>query len=121
MDNCTSNITMFTAFKKFAVWEGRASRKEFWLWYLFVMIIVLIAQFIDSLVTGLPILTVGVWFVCFIPSFAVSCRRLHDTGKSSWWILIKLIPYIGSLIWLIFMLLDSTPGENKYGPNPKGR
>ena len=54
-----------------------------------------------------------------IPAFAVSVRRLHDTDRSGWWLLIELIPIIGGLVLLIFMVQDSQPGENQYGPNPK--
>jgi uncharacterized membrane protein YhaH (DUF805 family) len=54
-----------------------------------------------------------------IPSIAVTVRRLHDTGRTGWWILINLIPFLGTIILLIFMVLDSQPGTNRYGPNPK--
>jgi uncharacterized membrane protein YhaH (DUF805 family) len=54
-----------------------------------------------------------------IPSLAVTVRRLHDTGRTGWWILIGLIPVIGGIVLLIFMVLDSEPGANQYGPNPK--
>lgn len=57
--------------------------------------------------------------VVFIPSLALSVRRLHDTGKSGWWMLITLIPLVGPLIMLFFMVKDSQPGTNEYGPNPK--
>jgi uncharacterized membrane protein YhaH (DUF805 family) len=54
-----------------------------------------------------------------IPGIAVTVRRLHDSGRSGWWILIALIPLIGTIILLVFMVLDSQPGDNEYGPNPK--
>lgn len=57
--------------------------------------------------------------VVFVPSLALSVRRLHDTGKSGWWMLITLIPLVGPLIMLFFMVKDSQPGTNEYGPNPK--
>ena len=57
--------------------------------------------------------------VVFVPSLALSVRRLHDTGKSGWWMLISLIPLVGPLIVLFFMVKDSQPGTNEYGPNPK--
>ncbi|MFN3568205.1 MAG: DUF805 domain-containing protein [Caldimicrobium sp.] len=58
-------------------------------------------------------------FATLLPYLAVTVRRLHDVGKSGWWILISLVPFIG-LIWLLVLLCtDSQPGENKYGPNPK--
>lgn len=54
-----------------------------------------------------------------LPGLAVSVRRLHDTNRSGWWLLIDLIPFIGSLVLFLFMIQDSQPGENRYGPNPK--
>ena len=55
----------------------------------------------------------------FIPGFAVAVRRLHDTGKSGWWLLILLVPLLGVIVFLVFMVQDSQPGENQYGANPK--
>ncbi len=55
-----------------------------------------------------------------IPTLAVAVRRLHDTDRSGWWILISLVPLIGSIVLLVFYVMDSTPGQNRFGPNPKG-
>src|SRR5215204_5898732 len=55
-----------------------------------------------------------------IPTLAVTVRRLHDIDRSGWWILIGLVPLIGVIVLLVFALLDGTPGDNRYGPNPKG-
>ena len=57
--------------------------------------------------------------VHFIPSLAVTVRRLHDTGKSGWWLLIAFIPFIGAIVLLVFLVQDSHPGTNEWGPNPK--
>ena len=54
-----------------------------------------------------------------IPAFAVTFRRLHDTDRSAWWLLIGLVPIVGSIVLLIFFVMDSTPGDNRFGPNPK--
>lgn len=54
-----------------------------------------------------------------LPSIAVAVRRLHDTGRSGWWFLISFIPIFGSIVFLVFAVLDSEPGENRYGPNTK--
>lgn len=56
----------------------------------------------------------------FLPSLAVLARRLHDTSRSAWWILIGLIPLVGAIILIIFAVQDSTPGSNEFGPSPKG-
>ena len=62
----------------------------------------------------------GIYYLAvLIPSLAVGVRRLHDTDRSGWWLLLSLIPVIGWIVLIIFFVLDSTPGENQYGPNPK--
>jgi uncharacterized membrane protein YhaH (DUF805 family) len=111
--------------KKYAVFEGRARRKEYWFFYLINLVIIFVLILIDSLIgTFSPEAGIGLFsglyaLAVFIPSIAVIVRRLHDTGRSGWWILIALVPIIGSIVLLIFMLLDSEPGANQYGPNPK--
>ena len=111
--------------KKYAVFSGRARRKEYWMFFLFNLIITVVLILIDSLMgtfspqAGLGLLSGLYSLAVLIPSIAVTVRRLHDTGRSGWWILIGLIPIIGTIVLLIFMVLDSQPGENQYGPNPK--
>jgi len=118
----------------YANFNGRARRKEYWM-YTLILTVLLIAlmtimfsalSFSDE--TGIetgPIayLTVLLFFVFlvahFIPSLALTVRRLHDTGKSGWWYLIVFIPYLGNFVIFIFTLIDGDEGENKYGPNPK--
>ena len=117
--NGNPEITMFTAFLKYGSCKGRASRKEYWLWTLFFAIICVISSIIDAAIET-PVFTAITVLACFVPNLAVTVRRLQDTGKSGWCILLGLIPCVGGLILLIFMLLDSTPGTNEYGPNPKG-
>ena len=56
-----------------------------------------------------------------IPSLAVGFRRLHDTDRSAWWLLIAFIPFLGAIALLVFNLMDGTPGPNRFGPDPKGR
>ena len=111
---------------KYATFSGRARRSEYWWWYLFITIVGIIASIIDR-AAGLTYsdLTVGggwiatiTGIVFFIPTLAVSIRRLHDTSKSGWWILIGLIPLIGWLILLWFYVTDSD-ADNEYGPYPK--
>ena len=111
---------------RYATFSGRARRSEYWWWYLFITIVGIIASIIDR-AAGLTYsdLTVGggwiatiTGIVFFIPTLAVSIRRLHDTSKSGWWILIGLIPLIGWLILLWFYVTDSD-ADNEYGPYPK--
>jgi uncharacterized membrane protein YhaH (DUF805 family) len=68
---------------------------------------------------GLGLLSGLYALAMIVPSIAVTVRRLHDTDRSGWWYLLVLVPLIGGLVILVFMLLDSTPGSNRFGPNPK--
>ncbi|MCC6192867.1 MAG: DUF805 domain-containing protein, partial [Burkholderiales bacterium] len=105
--------------KKYAVFEGRARRKEYWMFILFNLIVAAILNTVDWMV-GTGGLLGGIYgLAVLIPGIAVTVRRLHDTGRSGWWILIVLVPLVGWIILLIFMVLDSHPGDNQYGPNPK--
>ena len=114
-----------TVMKKYATIQGRARRKEYWMFTLFQMIFFILAMALDNAL-GLTIGVLPYGYLYFlyalatiIPGFAVSIRRLHDTNRSGWWFLIALIPIIGAIWLLVLMCLDSTPGSNKYGPNPK--
>ena len=111
--------------KKYAVFSGRARRKEYWYFYLFNTIIEVALMLVDymigwySIEGGIGVLSAIYVLGIMIPGIAVSIRRLHDTGRSGWWLLIGLIPFIGAIVLLVFMVQDSKQGENKYGPNPK--
>lgn len=105
--------------KKYAVFSGRARRKEFWMFCLFNIIIAIVLGTVEGIV-GSPGILGGLYSLAvLIPGIAVSVRRLHDTDRSGWWLLIGFIPIIGALVLLVFMVLDGKPGENQYGPNPK--
>ena len=112
--------------QKYAVFDGRARRKECWMFILINVLVSLVLVAIDNLIgtfspqMGSVGLLQGLYSLAIlIPSLAVTVRRLHDTGRTGWWVLISLVPVIGGLILLIFMVLDSEPGTNEYGPNPK--
>jgi uncharacterized membrane protein YhaH (DUF805 family) len=115
----------FEVFRKFADFSGRARRKEYWMFVLFNLIISIVLTFADralGLVSrdGGTGLLGGIYtLVVLIPGIAVAVRRLHDTGRSGWWMLISLIPCIGGIVLLVFMVTDSDAGTNEYGPNPK--
>lgn len=107
--------------KKYAVFSGRSRRAEYWYFTLFNIIIVIILTIISAVVgDNYNILGILYGLAVLIPGIAVSVRRLHDVGKSGWMLLIALIPLVGPIWLLILMLSDSNPGNNKYGPNPKG-
>lgn len=106
--------------KNYVGFQGRARRKEYWMFFLFNFIIVLVLSVLQIILRiHYSILTDLYSLAVLLPSLAVSVRRLHDTGKSGWWILIGVIPIIGDIILLIFYCLDGDANENKYGPNPK--
>ncbi|MGM0834836.1 MAG: DUF805 domain-containing protein [Bacillota bacterium] len=105
--------------KNYVTFSGRARRKEYWMFALISALISLALTIVES-VSDLSQILTGIYSLfIFLPSLAVSIRRLHDTGKSGWWFLIVLIPIVGAIILLVFMCLDSEEGMNKYGPNPK--
>lgn len=112
--------------KQYADFNGRARRKEYWMFALFNMIFGGIAMGLDNIL-GIGFGEIGVYgplyilytLAVFIPGLAVVVRRLHDVGKSGWMMLIALIPLIGAIWLLVLMLTDSNFGENEYGVNPK--
>ena len=114
---------------KFADFNGRARRKEYWMWTLYCTIILLISMALDNLF-GLTFEFLGQdlgygWLylifgiIQFIPGLAVVVRRLHDVGKSGWYYLIILIPLVGFIWILILLCTDGVKEENKWGTNPK--
>lgn len=114
--------------KKYATFSGRARRKEYWMFVLWNFIIglvlnVLSSVFVKAGIAPLTLLLYGVTILYYlavvIPSLAVLVRRLHDTGRSGWWVLIGLVPIIGGIVLIIFAVMDGQPGDNAYGSNPK--
>jgi len=105
--------------RKYAVFDGRARRKEYWMFWLVNFVIEMILGMLDILLFSLGLLGAIYALFIFIPALAVTVRRLHDTDRSGWWILISLVPLVGWIFLLIFMIQDSTPGINRFGLNPK--
>lgn len=104
--------------KNYVGFSGRARRTEYWMFTLFSVIISLVLMLIEYLV-GLPQSLSSLYSLAvLLPSLGVSVRRLHDVGKSGWWLLLGLIPLIGAIILLVFFCQDSE-SDNNYGPNPK--
>ena len=110
--------------RKYAVFSGRARRKEYWFFVLFNAIFAIAAMILDNSL-GLAIEDVGYGpiyilyaLATIVPGLAVSVRRLHDIGKSGWYFLLALIPCVGGIILLVFDLMPGDPGENEYGPDP---
>ena len=110
---------MFTALQNYANFSGRARRQEFWMFVLLQLIAFFVAGFVDGML-GLPMVVTGiVGLGLLIPALSVTVRRLHDTDRSGWWILVSLVPFVGGLILFVFQVLEGTPGPNRFGPNPK--
>jgi len=113
------------ALKNYAVFSGRSRRKEYWYFVLFNAVVGLVLSGLDALLgtfsssANVGLLS-GIYALAIIPTLAVSVRRLHDIDRTGWWVLIHLVPVIGSVVLLVFAVLDSTPGENRFGSNPKG-
>lgn len=104
--------------KHYVDFNGRAPRAEFWYFVLFNFIIALVVGGVGYAI-GFSKLSSLYSLLVLLPTLAVSVRRLQDTGKSSWFILVGLIPLVGALILIYFYVQDSQPGENQYGANPK--
>jgi uncharacterized membrane protein YhaH (DUF805 family) len=131
---------MILPFKRYADFSGRSRRKEYWMFQLFNVLIVV--ALVAIIIAGAPemnsspysdvtvaeepgvLFSVGIglavlyWLISFIPGLAVFVRRLHDTGRSGWWWFISFIPF-GSIVLLVFMCIEGDGYENAYGPDPK--
>lgn len=115
--------------EKYATFDGRAPRSEFWWFFLFSVIVQAVLNFLlggpadedayiglGGAIMGLTAFAISL--ALLIPTIAVGIRRLHDTDRSGWWILIALIPLIGGIVLLVFYALQGTPGANRFGPDP---
>jgi len=115
--------------KQYAVFSGRARRKEFWMYTLFTIIFTILAMVLDNIL-GLTIsingesIGYGWMYIAYglatlVPNISVAVRRLHDINKSGWWMLIALIPILGSIWLLVLEVTEGDKGKNDYGPDPK--
>ena len=113
-----------TVLKKYATFQGRARRKEYWYFALVNLIISFALGFTDGILIAMGVIEVEVfwviyWLATLIPNLAVSVRRLHDIDKSGWWLLLNVIPLIGQIVLFVFACLDGTKGANRFGDDPK--
>lgn len=104
--------------KDYAVFRGRAHRTEYWMFVLYNFMVTVILVLLDAIAGHTDVLEFLYALAIAIPSSAVAMRRLHDTGRSGWWLWIGLIPIIGQLILLVFLVQEGTSGGNEYGPDP---
>jgi uncharacterized membrane protein YhaH (DUF805 family) len=114
-DAVRSVLTQYVGF------SGRARRSEYWYFFLFNVLVSSAIRLVASLLNAplLSLLGVLVALAFLLPGLAVSVRRLHDTGRSGWWLLIGLIPLAGAIVLLVFFCTDSEPGPNRFGPPVK--
>ncbi|WP_392672024.1 DUF805 domain-containing protein [Streptomyces sp. LN785] len=105
--------------KKYAVFSGRARRKEYWMYTLFTVIAMIILAVLDNVLGSSPAITAIYELAVLLPSLGVAIRRLHDTGRSGWWVLFGIVPLVGGITLLIFTCLPGERSANAYGPDPK--
>jgi uncharacterized membrane protein YhaH (DUF805 family) len=114
-----------TALRNYAVFSGRSRRSEYWYFGLFYLIFYGVTAIVDVMAgtfdraSGIGVFTGILTLVFLIPSLSVSVRRLHDTGRTGWWLLIAFVPVVGAIILLVFLAQDSAAGANRFGANPK--
>jgi uncharacterized membrane protein YhaH (DUF805 family) len=123
--------------RRYAEFSGRSRRKEYWMFFLLMVALGLIAGTVDTVLgfgttyrevsgagysAGWAVnngpLSILLVLATFIPSLAVTIRRLHDLDKSGWWVLICLVPLIGAIVLIVFMCVEGTRGTNRFGPDP---
>jgi len=124
------------ALRQYVDFAGRAQRREYWMFVLVNVVIVIVLSLIDTLLgtggwraaagggsisaSGTLGLLSGLYSLAvLLPSIAVAVRRLHDTDRSGWWFLLGFIPIIGGIVLLVFYVLEGTRGPNRFGPDPK--
>ncbi|MGH8869690.1 MAG: DUF805 domain-containing protein [Actinomycetes bacterium] len=114
-----------TALSQYATFTGRARRSEYWWFVLFTVLVNIATSIIDAVLgsgtaSGFGVVSTLASLALLLPSLAVLVRRLHDTGRSGWWVLIGLVPLAGAIVLIVFAVQDSQPAPNQYGPPPKG-
>lgn len=124
---------MLMPLKRYAEFSGRSRRKEYWMFTLFQILVLIVMGVLVGITGGFDesgastlgsamLVIMGLIYLglFLIPGIAVTVRRFHDQDKSGWFYLLSFIPYVGGLIMLVFMCLEGTQGPNQYGPDPKG-
>ena len=112
--------------KKYLLFTGRARRKEFWMFVLFNLVVSIVLNIVVGILANVP----GIGFILafiplvyslaiLLPSIGLGIRRLHDTDRSGWWLLIGLIPLVGAIVLIVFAAQEGTKGNNQFGPDPK--
>ena len=125
---------MLMPLRRYADFSGRSRRKEYWMFVLLLLIVGVVLGLVTGgfssvmdptsmggdATMGAGSMILGLFYLAiFIPALAVQVRRFHDQDKSGWFVLLNFIPFVGGLIVFIFMCLDGTRGDNRFGPDPK--
>jgi uncharacterized membrane protein YhaH (DUF805 family) len=116
-----------SVFSQYAGFAGRARRSEYWWFALFLALVSIVTSVLDNVLgtdfegsaTSGGVISLIANLALLLPSLAVGVRRLHDTDRSGWWLLIALIPLVGFIVLLVFFVQDGTPAPNRFGPSPK--
>ncbi|MBF9131979.1 DUF805 domain-containing protein [Plantactinospora sp. S1510] len=116
-----------SALSQYVGFGGRARRAEYWWFFLFLILVGIVTSILDAALgtdfkgSGVSdgLLSLIANLALFLPALALAVRRLHDTDRSGWWVLIGLIPLVGAIVLLVFFVQDGTPGPNRFGPSPK--
>jgi uncharacterized membrane protein YhaH (DUF805 family) len=117
---------MLMPLRRYAEFSGRSRRKEYWMFALFAFLVGIVLSIVerivglDAVVGPYGFLLLLFWLAFLVPSIAVGIRRLHDTNRSGWWLLIALVPLIGAIVLLVVYVTEGTTGPNDFGPDPKG-
>jgi uncharacterized membrane protein YhaH (DUF805 family) len=104
--------------KAYAVFEGRARRKEYWTFFLINFVATILLTFVDLAIVHMRLFSAIYSIGVLVPSIAVGVRRLHDTDRTGWWMLVILIPAIGWIILFVLLAMQGTRGSNRFGPDP---
>ena len=108
----------FDVLKKYAVFTGRARRKEYWIFFLCNVVVGVVLSILDRVLGTGKLLNSLYSLAVFLPGLGVAVRRLHDTNRSGWWFLFVLVPLVGPIILLVWLCLPGTAGSNQYGEDP---
>lgn len=126
-DHMSFTAAVRSVLSQYVQFGGRARRSEYWWFVLFSILVGIVAAILDvalgtdssSSAWSAGLVGTLVNLALLLPSLAVGVRRLHDTNRSGWWLLIALIPLVGAIVLIVFFVQDSTPGPNRFGPSPK--
>jgi uncharacterized membrane protein YhaH (DUF805 family) len=109
-----------TCLNNYVTFNGRARRSEYWYFVLFTVIVQVIAGVLDEVIfRGAGVLGMVISLALLLPGLAVSVRRLHDVGRSGWWLLIGLVPVVGFIVLIVWYVQRGEDGPNRFGPDPR--